>query len=237
MTQQDQEYFINNPIFVKYRRAFDWTRLKPFRHLKSVNMNERIVELPFALQAVMAQPRGSRVLDAGCTESPLPVQLATLGYRVTGYDFRPYPYTHPNLEFVRGDILELPFEDNAFAAVICLSTLEHIGIAYYDSVPVENHTDTRAVGELRRVLQDKGLLVLTVPYGVAKVLRHQRVYDEASLNRVLAGFHVLEQRYFASRPAAQGRCNHWVEVDQLEAGQIISEDSARCVCLVRAEKK
>ena len=125
MPNSGHEYFINNPIFVKYRPSFDWLRLKSGRHLKSVYMNERIVELPFALHSVMSLPTGSRILDAGCTESPLSIQLAAMGYQVTGYDYRPYPYTHPNLDFVQGDLLNLPFGDETFAAALCTCLAVH----------------------------------------------------------------------------------------------------------------
>lgn len=236
MTNRGHEYFINNPIFVKYRPAFDWLRLKPFRYLKSVYMNERIVELPFAIQSIMSLPKGSRILDAGCTESPLSIQLATMGYLVTGYDYRPYPYTHPNLDFVQGDLLKLPFDDELFAAVLCISTLEHIGISYYDQVLSDDHSAVQVIEQLRRVLKRQGTLVLSVPYGVPEIKGHNRIYDARELESVLKGFRITEQHYFISRHKEPSRCNYWEEVDQETAGRIVTGESVNCVCLVKAEK-
>jgi SAM-dependent methyltransferase len=236
MTNRGHEYYINNPIFVKYRPSFDWLRFKPFQYLKSVHMNERIVELPFAIQSIMSLPKGSRVLDAGCTESPLSIQLATMGYLVTGYDYRPYPYTHPNLDFVQGDLLKLPFDDEMFAAVLCVSTLEHIGVAYYDQVPSDDHSAAQVTEQLRRVLKRQGMLVLSVPYGVPAIKGHNQIYDAKTLQAVLKGFRIAEQRYFISRQKERSRCNYWEEVNEEAASRIVTGESVNGVCLVKALK-
>src|SRR2546428_9643071 len=51
---------------------------------------ERVVEIPFVVRHV-PPVANTRILDFGCTESPLPIHLASLGYQVTGVDLRPYP--------------------------------------------------------------------------------------------------------------------------------------------------
>ena len=89
MLKDEKNFLINNPIFSKYRITFDFRSWKWIRYPRAVFMNERIIEVPFAIHALSALPRGSRVLDLGCTESSLPMQLAALGYQVTGFDFRP----------------------------------------------------------------------------------------------------------------------------------------------------
>ena len=60
--------------------------------LKSVFINERIVEIPFALTGLAKVARGAKILDIGCSESLLPLYLAGAGFHVTGLDFRNYPY-------------------------------------------------------------------------------------------------------------------------------------------------
>ena len=72
----EKNFFINNPIFVKYKKRFDLLKFQSKQILKSVNINERIVEIPFAIQALADLQRAAKVLDLGCTESPLPLQLA-----------------------------------------------------------------------------------------------------------------------------------------------------------------
>jgi len=65
--------------------------------------SERIIEYPLVFQYL--DKNWGSILDFGCVEDLLPIHLASLGHDVTGLDFRPYPFTHPNLEFVRADIL------------------------------------------------------------------------------------------------------------------------------------
>jgi len=72
------KYLINNPIFVKYKKRFDWLKMKWKPYLKSVYVNERIVEIPFAIRCLSNIPKGSRVLDLGCSESPFSLQAAGL---------------------------------------------------------------------------------------------------------------------------------------------------------------
>ena len=156
-------YFINNPIFVKFKKRFDLFKFKSQQVLKSVNINERIVEIPFAIQAVAALPKRAKILDLGCTESSLPLQLAALGYSVTGFDFREYPYGHPNLTFVQGDMTKLPFDKENFDAILSISTLEHVGIGFYADPQEAQQADKKAIGEIARVLKPNGLFVLTAP--------------------------------------------------------------------------
>ena len=65
-------------------------------------MDERIVEIPFALAALGRLPRGARVLDIGGADSVFPISAASLGYRVTSIGPSPMAYVasqsgEPNL--------------------------------------------------------------------------------------------------------------------------------------------
>ena len=69
-------------------------------------VSERIVEYPLVFQQFAKMGKKVQtILDFGCVEDLLPIHLASLGYKVTGLDLRQYPFTHPNFEFVRADIL------------------------------------------------------------------------------------------------------------------------------------
>ena len=127
----EDSLFINNPIFLKYKRRFDWRSLKRKPFIKKALLNERIIEIPFAIDALSGMVKSGKILDLGCMESVLPLFLAGLGFQVTGFDFRKYPYQAPNFKFVQGDILKMPFENGSFDAVTCVSTIEHIGIGFY----------------------------------------------------------------------------------------------------------
>jgi len=232
----DKHYFINNPVFVKYKKRFDIAQFKAVTHLKTVFVNERIVEIPFALESLNGLSRDKRVLDLGCTESVLPLYVAGLGYKVTGFDFRHYPYIHPNLEFVRGDILQLPFADESFDVVFAISTIEHMGIGFYDDPVLVREADQRAVAEAHRVLKKEGTMTITVPFGVAAMNDHQRIYDEAALGTLLAKFTVREKRYFRNVTDVRRQGNFWQQTDFGEAATIRSQRTTNGVCLVRAAK-
>jgi len=72
---------------------------------------------------------GKDVLDAGCGSGNLYKYVKDKNY--TGVDFTKKFIEHtkalyPNAVFLTGNILDLPFPDNSFDTVACLSVLEHI---------------------------------------------------------------------------------------------------------------
>lgn len=93
------------------------------------------------------------MLDAGCGTG---LNLASMPDGSTGIDLNPR-----NLELIRqrlprhrvveGDIESMPFEDGAFATVVCTEVLEHVP---YPATALE---------EIRRVLKPGGLLIGSVP--------------------------------------------------------------------------
>lgn len=232
----EKNFFINNPIFVKYKKRFDFTQFKSKETLKSVNVNERIIEIPFAIQAVAGLARRAKILDLGCTESPLPLQLAALGYQVTGFDFREYPYQHPNLTFVQGDMTKLPFESGRFDAVFSISTIEHVGIGFYTDPKEVREADKNAMAEILRVLKPGGIFVLTAPFGVKTQTEHQRVYDQKSLEDLLGSLRIEQRRYYKSTLLSGAACNSWIEIDQEEASAIASPNTTSCVVLAVGKK-
>lgn len=114
-------------------------------------------EYPWALDRARLEP-GSRVLDAGAGDSIFPIHLASEGHRVTALDLE----FHGGLgalhgvpvEYVRGDLTDMPLEDGAFDAAFCISVIEHLP---EERIP-------RAMGELRRVLRPGAPLLLTTDY-------------------------------------------------------------------------
>jgi demethylmenaquinone methyltransferase / 2-methoxy-6-polyprenyl-1,4-benzoquinol methylase len=105
---------------------------------------------------------GYRVLDACCGTGDLAIADARAGGKVTGLDFSEPMLERarrkaPELEWLRGDLLQLPFEDGVFDAAT-------VGFG------VRNVADLdRALSELRRVLRPDGrlaILEITRPGGV-----------------------------------------------------------------------
>lgn len=101
---------------------------------------------------------GSEILDCPCGYGRHSVALARAGFKVVGADRSPALLEEARrragdleLELVRADYRELPFEDGRFDAV--LNLFSSIGYAGKEG-------DTRALREFRRVLRPRGRLVL-----------------------------------------------------------------------------
>jgi SAM-dependent methyltransferase len=215
-------------------RALAWRvpflRLK--RKLLTPAVNERIVELPWVLQKLAAFP-GSRVLDFGCSNSPLSLEMAALGHKVVGADLRPYGYTHPNFELIQGDFLRIPAPEKAFDVVVAVSAVEHVGLGGVYGGPAQESGDRIIVRKFLEVLKPGGVLLLTVPFGLAGENPGYRVYDSASLARLLEGYEVRERRFFLGE-----RQLSWIEVpeERLKSVPSHEEGLTQGVALVLAAK-
>jgi SAM-dependent methyltransferase len=185
-------------------------------------VNERIVELPYALRALARIRPSGTVLDVGASESLLSVLLASLGYRVTAIDPRPYPLSHPRLEVVTGEVQQWE-PTRTFDAVVCLSTIEHIGLGAYGEGEDDDRADLRAMERIHACTAPSGLLVLTTPFGTRRTDAFTRVYDRAGLDRLLEGW-TIEDLTIARRTSP----TTWVVQDDASA----SDEEA--VALVQA---
>jgi hypothetical protein len=161
-------------------------------HLAGVN--ERIVELPFALGALSRVSPPARVLDIGGAESTFSLSAASLGYQVTAVDLHPLPYSHPDLEAVVGRFEDWDPGTRRFSAAFLISTIEHFGLGAYGEAPGQKGADRAAVERVSELLDDEGFLVLTTPYGPTRVDDLERVYDEKALAALLKGWTVIDHR-------------------------------------------
>jgi len=117
--------------------------------------------------------RGDRVLDACCGTGDLAIADAAAGGEVTGLDFSGPMLERarrkaPELEWVRGDLLALPFADGSFDGAT-------VGFGVRNVEDLE-----RALRELRRVLRPGGrlgILEITRPRGPLSVF--YRVWFDA----------------------------------------------------------
>ena len=150
-------------------------------------VNERIVEVPFALQALARLTPPARVLDIGSAESTFSLSVASLGYEVTALDLQPLPYSHPNLETVVGRLEDFDPGSERFDAAVLISTIEHFGLGAYGEPAGEDGADRAAIARVGELLTDDGFLVLTTPYGPARVDALERTYDEEASGRSSGG--------------------------------------------------
>ena len=108
---------------------------------------------------------GDRVLDVACGTGDLGIAAVRAGGTVTGLDFSPEMLERarrkaPGIEWIEGDALALPFEDESFDATTIGFGLRNV--PDYDA----------CLRELRRVLRPGGrvaVLEITRPRGVLRV--------------------------------------------------------------------
>jgi SAM-dependent methyltransferase len=194
-------------------------------HLRWVN--ERVVEAPYVFRALGAVQPDAKVLDVGATESTVCLSLATLGYHVTAIDPRPNPLVHERLEVVVGTVEDWETEER-FDAIVCLSTIEHLGTGAYEQETAERRVDLEAMKRLHELTRDGGLLVLTTAVGPASVDEFGRVYDREGLDRLLEGWKVDDVTLVQRKDPTT-----WVLVDtQIE--DLTAEDET--VAMVTATK-
>jgi demethylmenaquinone methyltransferase/2-methoxy-6-polyprenyl-1,4-benzoquinol methylase len=116
------------------------------------------------LAAGSAVHPGDRVLDACCGTGDLAVAGQRLGGRVTGLDFSERMLERArrksdSIDWVRGDLLELPFPDGAFDSATVGFGVRNVGDL------------ALALQELRRVLRPAGrlaILEITTPRGILR---------------------------------------------------------------------
>jgi demethylmenaquinone methyltransferase / 2-methoxy-6-polyprenyl-1,4-benzoquinol methylase len=144
------------------RTMFD--RIAPVYDLMNRAMTLGLDQRWRRLAVRLAVRPGDRVLDGCCGTGDLAIAAAAAGADVVGLDFSPAMLARarrkaPALEWIEGDLLELPFEDASFDAAT-------VGFG------VRNVADLqRGIAELRRVLRPGGrlaVLEITTPRGPLK---------------------------------------------------------------------
>jgi len=193
-------------------------------NLKSekIHISERIVELPF-LYKNLDFNKIEKILDLGCVGSKISLQLASLGYCVVGIDYRPYIFKHKKLKFLQGNFIEMDIAPESFDCVICISTIEHIGLPAYNIKPFKNG-DKKSIAKIFKLLKRGGKLILTVPFGKNLISNFERNYDYNSLKNLLIMFKIVEfDIYEKTKKGWSLSNNYYSELDKIACISCIKE--------------
>lgn len=138
-------------------------------------LDERSVEYPWVIANL--SEKKSRFLDAGSTFnfSFLIENPKIREKELCIYTFYPESnnYQDKKISYHFGDLRDLPFRDEWFDEIACVSTIEHVDMDNsmygYDlaqnEVGGKSYDYLKVIAELERVLKPKGQLLLTFPFG------------------------------------------------------------------------
>ncbi|MCA9782749.1 MAG: methyltransferase domain-containing protein [Calditrichaeota bacterium] len=179
-----------------------WPKAGPARFQERQSVI-REIEWQVCLEAIAARAPG-RFLDVGCGNAFHLWKARKLGFEVTGVD--PVPgrrgVAFGKLEdwnIVLGSAEELPFDDGSFDVVFSSHSLEHFA------------DRQQGLREMRRVLQSKGLAVITVPTGtmaLINTLNHMLFATHARLLKKLLGEPTIRWRHVFLPHAHGSRCRY-----------------------------
>jgi SAM-dependent methyltransferase len=157
-----------------------------------VGFDERVVEFPW----LFAQGLRGRALDAGSAlnhEHILEHALRRVDdLHVVTLAPEPLAFHERGISYLFADLRDLPYRNGYFDTVVCLSTLEHVGMDNALYGVVQERADdpvlelSRAVGELVRVTAPGGRILVTVPYGRREDHGRLRQFDLADVEALLA---------------------------------------------------
>jgi SAM-dependent methyltransferase len=160
-------------------------------------LDERIVEYPWMFSRL---PQGAgRLLDAGSVLNFAPLLCHPLikDKNLTIMTLAPEEncFWKRGLSYVYGDLRSIPFRNDYFDHIVCISTLEHIGLdntLLYtrDTAMKENAPESSLVAlkEMRRVLRLGGSLFLSVPFGRREIRSWIQIFDSFAIERILEIF-------------------------------------------------
>lgn len=139
-------------------------------------------------------PKNGAILEAGAGRGRWVFHLRRLGYDCRGIELAGSEVMFaksfdPDIPIETGDVLHTPYRGNSFAAVISLGVLEH-----FEEGPAP------ALGEVRRILNDSGILLVTVPTrNLFRLIVIDRVKNLQTLIRRLTGAKLAFEEYRYTR--------------------------------------
>lgn len=185
---------------------------------------DRCIEYAFVIEYLHNEKKDKKVLDIGSCESPLTTIVASLGFQVDAIDLIPSPVHYKNVRYINGNFLnEIDRQKlkKYYDIIVLCSTIEHFGLKRYGSPEIPG-ADLDCLKIARGMLQPKGKLILTIPYGVEKIINPwHRVYNKKGplLSYLFSNFKVEVEEYYKNNSQ-----NIWVSTTENEAAKVIPRE-------------
>lgn len=204
--------------------------LKIFKQSKQLpnkygfRLDERIIEYPWVLSRLPKER--CRVLDAGSTfnfdyiiTNPI---ISNKDLIILTLSPESQCFWKKKVSYVYSDLRDNPFKDDYFDIVVCISTLEHIGmdnVMYTSNKQFHEYKQNSfvdALKEFNRILKPNGNLYITVPYGKHKNYGFFQLFDADLVQQVVETFE-----------GSHDEINYY---QYLEKGWTLSEESKCSTC-------
>jgi len=179
-----------------------------------VQLDERVIEYPWVLSKLLSYKEECRFLDAGSTMNHAFIMEHPLvkRHKWTLLTLAPERECFANLgvSYVYDDLRAMPFKDDCFDAVFCVSVIEHVGMdnAGYTADKSYRQKQPRdylpAIDEMKRVLKPNGWLFLTVPFGQYENHGWFQQFDSATLSDLISQFRPRKDERVFFRSTQQG---------------------------------
>lgn len=202
---------------------------------ESLAPTDRYIENPFVIKHLPRPP--AKILDVGCSGSFFPLLLSSFGYETYGIDMRNYPILNKlnfdNFTFIKGDIRQTSFSNAFFDVITAISIVEHIGISGRYGMDENLEGDKKALEEMKRILKPNGIILMTVPFGKAKILKpYCKIYDDMLIKELVKDFKIEEEEYYM-----QDSKGDWYRSPKNDAGAVEARSDGFSLCLLRIAKK
>lgn len=205
-----EEYKINQIKRTLSANLFHADKLPPNYGYR---LDERIVEYPWFFSRLPINVTG-KLLDAGSVLNFdfLLKHEALHAKKVFISTLAPEHicYWREGISYVYEDLRDSCFKDNYFDWIVCLSTIEHIGLDNtmlytYDKSKNENEGSSClvAVSEYKRMLKPGGTLYLSFPFGKHKNHGWFQIFDVPMLDQIkeVFGASRVKEFYYKYEPA------------------------------------
>jgi SAM-dependent methyltransferase len=159
-----------------------------------IGIDERCVEYPWALSRL--HPSAERILDAGSVLNHEMLVVSPVLRDKTLHILTLAPerrcFWSRGISYVFGNLVDIPMRDNYYDAIVCLSTLEHVGFDNFGYTG--KHESARpdefllAMKEFRRVLKPGGVLLLSVPFGARQDFEAFQQFDIGLVSAAINAF-------------------------------------------------